>query len=1177
VTSWVRRITGDRVYSSAPSTQTRHPSARIDADTFERLGVKSELAEAHGAFLETCEADLESLGASGRALEPFRAKQYTRTIDSFFKSLGKTLSQLEPDEAEAVAQASIAAMRKLVDAIGSNERLMPAIATLSSMLEIRGAHEPGALAKNAPKALEILIEFAREQEGQRGGHTAFHLLRNLIEVLERRTKGLSAAQAQRGASEASEGGRDGFAGPGTVYRPAMWREVAAFIERTMPASGIDQTFGADLNMSVLQALAGGSTWQDALQTAEQQAIATWAPKHSAVLEQLGGLPPPLDGALADLIRANKTGDDALYGSAQQFAAQVAAQRHRIGEHNQAIVDDLAVICTQIERSPAAAKILDYFAGILPSLLNCGPDVLMEVRRRSGALELALLDASAALNGFDAATIGEVKNILDALPEPLDAQAALAILDHLRSGAVTIPLAHALADRARHASDYDELVRFAGKFANYFVALSVLGDQAGPVAAALAKGQGAAMPAAELAKIAQLGRSILRVLPGTPLTPLIGSDGDGRPGLADLRANLRHDPQPLLDKLLGPIEAEPAEHRPELLRRAIHVAREAAMIDRDIGTAFPRIEEDWRFGLAQPQELSFVPKGGKLHLVRSGSEPTGLEFLRAHDRLPPELAFSAGRHLDQQQLVWLNKNVQSFFNNGRVRVLRDLVFAAIEAQRLDLIDAFVAERVDHKTMMANAEFVAVEFRQGRLQQLPIDRLVQGLNAARDAAAEITGERLGGAPTVGGQTALAKFKTQFDALIAATPPEGTVYAAKGKNWRDPLEQVMNAVAAGNLPAWRAQCDVGKRQLEGLTAKQIEIWIRDDVTGNPDPKQAERPEVQRAFTLLKGLKEALPVEVRLGEFPGFEDMAWDQASLDRLRARHTELVAALHANERGTDEHRALSRQIGPVARRLAILELHQSLVQLAASPKDPVTALLENKALIHEALSSVRQLGGRGTVDAMRQIRDVARTIQSSPRDGRHAVDESTLEGMFGAFTGGCLLVPGGSNQVSLIEHIASVMYKIGRTINAGTTEVRGFARLYRFTFPGWEHKHAIEMDVLKGPGGAVVNDAGAKKMLHEHMLAKAEAMGLPYLTEDPVAIELAKAKGLTVLESQSVTFHVDHGHTGLHHAQNIENQTYWILWQHAHKYGNLVAEPDANTEAARTYTKHVILPRASRPQ
>jgi hypothetical protein len=371
-----------------------------------------------------------------------------------------------------------------------------------------------------------------------------------------------------------------------------------------------------------------------------------------------------------------------------------------------------------------------------------------------------------------------------------------------------------------------------------------------------------------------------------------------------------------------------------------------------------------------------------------------------------------------------------------------------------------------------------------------------------------------------------------------------------------------------------EIGKRQLDGLTREQIAIWMTDDVTGKRDPAQAERAEVKHAFTLLRGLKEALPVEVSL-DGDGFEDLAWDRATLDRLRAQQSELVDALHANERGSEEHRRLSGQIGPINRRVAVLDLYLHLDEMLAEPPDAVTALLAAKPLLESARSAVRRLGGRGSAEVIGQIRDATGTIQTSPREGRHVTDENTLDGYFRAFTGGCLRVDNGSNKVSLIEHIAGAQYKIARGFNGDALEARGFARLYRFSFPGWTHKHGIQLDILREGGGGTNLNAETRRMMHEHMLAKAEAMGVPYLTSDDAALQLAEERGLEVLKSEKVAFHVDHGHTGLHHAQNIDYGTYWILWKHAHSYGSALQEPDESTEATRDYTKHVILPKSVR--
>ncbi len=1024
-------------------------------------------------------------------------------------------------------------------------------------------------------------------------------------------------------------------------RPALWREVGAFIENASPASGIDQAQAAELNLSVLEALSHAKDWRGALAAAQDKVTLHWAPAQTAAIEQLvqsaqalGAAGAPLVNALVELLRLNPSGDQRLYTAAQNLMTAVVQNQARITDQNRPILEDIAAICLANARSPACATLLEHFSGQLHGMLNAPADVLAAARgHQAGRVALALIDAAVTVGGQDHAQLAAAEAALDDLSPALAARSALVLLRYVYNPAVAVPLAQGLADRARHAADQPELERFAQKFSSaHPVLFPMLGDEAGPIASELSRGYGAAIAYNDVERVGQLAVAVREALPDVKLSGLITQDGAGRPGLADLRGELRHDPVPLLAKLLAPIaelDRQDPEDRLELVRRAIQVARESAMVDRPIETAFPRIEDDWRFGLTEPKRLAFVGAAGSALAIRARSKREGLDFLRAHDRLPAELAFSAGRHLNQAQLGWLLSKIEGFRSHAQVRVMRDLVFASIESGRPDLLDAFIGTGLDQKSLMATAEMVAVELRQGRLQDLPIDLIVEKLEKDEDAIGAIRELRKGapgaGVPaTPAGQAELTRWKTELDTLIQATAPDIQVYSDKGKLWRDPLMSVIDAVGSENWPNWKAENEVGKRQLEGLSPAQIAVWMTDDLTAMSDPAQAERPEIKRAITLLKGLKLALPEEVNLNGdgFEGLQDeghpakpgrrereglqdeghpakpgrrereglqdeghpakpgrreregLAWDRASLEKLRAEQAELVDAFHGTERGKAEHRALRRRLGPASRRIAALELALTIERVLADPTvDPVKSLLESKGALAAAESAVKTLGGRGCSQAIHQIRETAETIRSSPRDGRYAIDENSLEGFIQSFTGSsCLRPNGGSNQVSLIEHVASAMYKIARVVDAGTTEVRGFARLYRYTFPGFERGHAIELDILRQPNGGQNAPPASVEALHEHMLAKAEAMGVPYLTSDPVALKLAEARGLRVLESQSVTFHVDHGHTGLHHAQNIDYGTYWILWEHAHTYGGLVQEPDANVEAARVYTKHVILPR-----
>lgn len=1169
--TWIGRYSAGRRKLVDPNAdpgvdRTKQPPVELSRDTFVHLLVKGDVTDRHGAFLEPSAEAMDAIAGMAQSMEPFRANQFKRTLTTFYDRLGKTLSKTPAKDRANVARAAINAMRALIEGVGVNERLMPSIATLTSLLEPRGVGGVEQLTKNAPEALKTLVDLTATQEGRANGHTSLHLYRNLVEVLEGRTKNLAAED-----------------------RPALWREVSAFVDRASPISGTDQTIAADLNAWVLDALAGGADWRGALAQAEAKAFERFDPHRQATLEQVkvsaegvaAGTPGRtandlLKGALIDLLQQNKAGDDTLYDKVQAFAIQAAQNAGRITDQNLPLVRDMAKIIGMTARNPGAANVIELFTTKLSNMLQkCPPDLLTDVANGKDASKIAsgLIDVAATVGNRDRAQLEEAKQTLDRLPPGPSARAAAAFLPYVAQANIAPALAKALATKARHANDQEELNRFAQQFVALFPTLQQqLGADAGPVAAELAGGYGAAIPAKEIQKVGTLALAVKAAMPDVPLEALVGRDGDGRPGLSDLRKDLRHDPAPLLTQLLDAVKGMQLQPRDrlELVRRAMHLAGEAAMVDREIDQAFPRMLEDWRTGFGEPNKLAFAKQAGGPIAVRAGNDRDGLSFLRRHDALPPELAMTAGLHLEARQLAWLHDKLEGFRSHGHTRILRDAVFAAVELDRLDLLDALAGPKVDGKTMLATAELLATELRDGRIQNLPADQIIEALKNGRDPAAVLQDQ--GGVEVAGldgvkataaGAEILERFKPDLDALLNKMPPGQKVYSSTGENWRTPLLEVMKAVAEGRWPDASFEGDVAQRQLEGLSQEQVAIWKRDDITGTPDPAQAKRPEVQHAFKLLDGIRKALPQAL---------EMEWTQETLDALSKERAEHIAGVRNNEKGSEAHRTHQAALGPLSDQVALLELKLALDRtLGENPPDAATALLQVKARLPSAERAAKRLGGAGFAEAISEVKAVAATIQSSPRDGRHAIDDNSLEAYLKSFDTGCLRANGGSNAVSLVEHIASPMYKMARAFNGSTGEARGFARLYRGTFPGYDGGHVIQLDILRPISRAAATGPEAKKILHEHFIDKATEMGLPYLTSDAEAVQIAKARGYRVLENQAVTLGVDHGHTGLHHAQNIETRTYWVYWKHAHNYPSLPAQADGVTTAEVQYTKHVILP------
>jgi hypothetical protein len=73
--SWIRRYASERtklaqIEVAQAAKNLRRPAAKIDADTFSLVLIKSEIAEQHGAYFEPCFEHLDALVGLSRAMEP---------------------------------------------------------------------------------------------------------------------------------------------------------------------------------------------------------------------------------------------------------------------------------------------------------------------------------------------------------------------------------------------------------------------------------------------------------------------------------------------------------------------------------------------------------------------------------------------------------------------------------------------------------------------------------------------------------------------------------------------------------------------------------------------------------------------------------------------------------------------------------------------------------------------------------------------------------------------------------------------------------------------------------------------------------------------------------------------------------------------------------------------------
>ena len=249
----------------------------------------------------------------------------------------------------------------------------------------------------------------------------------------------------------------------------------------------------------------------------------------------------------------------------------------------------------------------------------------------------------------------------------------------------------------------------------------------------------------------------------PVEALLFSDANGKPGLTDLCQTDQYmqDPLPQFRQLVRaiPFNKVKAEDRLPVLRHVIAMAHELGAIDPARAPLLPRVQTDLQQALENPEKLK-------------------LPYLQHSEALPPTLAFTAGLHLSKGEMTWLTQTLEGCRNRQQVRDLRDVVFAAVEFDRLDLIHAMAeASRAD---ALAAAEDVSVLYRQGRLStrafDVPLARLrgeeppaLANGREKKDAAAPLGMAELSGTPIhPDGKKLLDQHKDKLTAIVQYLGP-------------------------------------------------------------------------------------------------------------------------------------------------------------------------------------------------------------------------------------------------------------------------------------------------------------------------------------------------------------------------------------------------------------------------
>lgn len=1181
--SWQGRIARNRTQQLGQQPAARAQGAQeADPAQFEQTLISDKVLKKHGSSLAPATADMQAIAGALRGLKAHQATQFGNAVDQFYSALGRSTEGLEPDVREPIVKASMRAMRGLVESLAQHPALMPAMAALSSMLEPRGKLDvdPDPHAEAAKAHVLGLVE---SFEARQGTSSVLFGFRNLVEAYESKQDALTMAQ-----------------------RPEVWATITEYLETVVPRNGCDQGQLGTITGLFTRALR--ETPDDpkrALEAAKAAALAPLAESRDATRQQLAVEPPNLANlpagapqraahdairdALLQIVEDNPAGPQALLDAVEQVQGKLPqVVQHARNDDLAKAFGNLARLLTISGTTSAAIPVLEHVAQNLPPIVTHAGSMAVITRaariQKPESLAPLLVEAHLARINRNPEQLRLTESLekLKRLPPGPALRAAVALLPQIHQ-AHAAPLADALFVESRTADDQDALAGFVQRFATAYPQLRNLGEDAGPVAAALARSTTGNVDANTARQLANLVTQTKAALPNTPITKLLDRGRGGEPGLLAL-ANAKdfiHNPATMTTQLLQQV----AKHRPNQdaaaeARLAMNIAGEVARFDRNPAqTDFPRILEDFGHALARPQEL-VAAKGAKVL-----GAPSAVGFAAAHPEIPVEVLFTAARAFDAPRMQWLSNELTSTRSHAYKRVLRDAIYAAVSTEHGYFFKVLANAPADRKAKESAANAVATDHRQGHAAKVPWDLLIDGLEAGEDPVAKLEAKKAAeAAAAIGldglektdpeGMAGLARAKRQLQAFLGFF--DKNQYGKPKEFFREPIMAAVRAQAEGTWPAPKYDSESAKEHLAPLRPEQLEAWKANMATGADAPAApVDDPAQIEALLLLQGVAKTLTEHVDVAG-PGFEDVKWDQASLERLRADKDALLDTLRNGKKGTKAHREASRKIGPINQRVALLELHASLqAHFGAdgkAPDNPQAALADLKPVALAALGPLRKQRADGFVHALETAAHAVKSAApGNPRSGNYACDDDSVDAWLTAFGGGCIHPENGFNRGSLLELIGGSQYKIIRAMRDDKPVGRSFLRLVRVEMQNGYKGMALRMDPPQASSGGNPGN-NEKAMMYEHALRKAVAMGVPLMVSDNLVQPAAQAMGLKLEPQKTKTF-VHRGISGMHHNQGMWGADYFIAWPGI-QVGQGGARPtDNDKECARDYSFQVVMPPA----
>jgi hypothetical protein len=1101
----------------------------VDPEVFSGAQVSEKLISKFGAQLKPAAAEMATIGRMAATLKPHKVTQFSNALDRYYGALGKFLEEVPAKDHKQVVTVATQALQKVVERIGPGDRLVGGIEVLSSLL-FHGRTDR-TFAARTEAAEKVSAQLLDMLEGRLGAGGSCFVFRNLIEA---------GANRQVDQSLAS--------------KEANWSGALSLIARGTPTRGASQAQLGALFGHFQAACGEGGTLDQIYDRAIQRAV---SPHQAGVMALAEQLRQPVDleegspgqrvdrimvETLSKLTEGTAAGYPILGQQIEALAGRISGHAKRIKEDSVPVYQNLARLLEGLAERASLSVTLDYLSRALPELAE-RPGMATKLAKLKSPEDLprALLESEAERIGKDVTGLEAALKNLDRLPSGLGTAAAVALLPHVAPAVVpTELLIKAGATLARGAETIDEL---NGRIQSYTAAFPAIDQALGAqhaqvLALALALELNNGPPKADaVPRLIQHATQLLAILPELPLNKVVLPDRGNELSLLSIDGPTHQgrDPGDYLGRLFETLTADrtmSAEVQASLARLTFRLANQVARLDRDPETILPRILEDWRQAIEQPATLHFALRPGKSTAVQAKGELSALGFLSAHSELPIELALTAGTHLSSEQLTWLSETIKSERSHGKIRQLRDLIFAAIELGRLDFLDALRSSKSPPKTKEAAITHVIENHRAGPMPEGRLDLLMQGLAAGTDPLAPLKEElpvvpaaAAPGRPHAGRDDVGALQRNHANIQGMLTHPPVAAY-------RDKLEAVLTAYGNGTLRKVKYEGPLADRLLAGLTPHQRAVWIQCDATSKGGGIE-EGPELAAHLPMLKGLESLFErINLATAEWP---DLKFDQASLDVLRALQNQQLEQLRAHAKGSDEHRTAGRALGPINHRIALIDLKLQLSHQLAMNTPAGAMLYALRQPLGEAARGLQAFGARAGAEAARELAEVGKKLKLEPRQGLHVTDDDSLDGYMNSFAGGCINPAGGFNRHYLVEKMTSPLYKMGRGMNGTVPQTRGFFRLVNVEIGNYKG-FAIWSDTPQNmPTGRVT--AELQQLLAEHALAKAMAMGIPLLTAgDGQSVQAAQKRGMA-LQATAVKVKIDHGVTGHHHTEYLTGAGY----------------------------------------